>query len=190
MDIYDFFMKPLEARILGEIRAEVVSLAHGHVLEIGIGTGANLPYYDKDKITAFSACDKERSKRLEDRAKATLSPVLHFVEGAVEALPFADSTFDSVVVSLVLCTADCGKGLAEIRRVLKPGGFFIFIEHIRPQGRLGAIVDGLNRLWPKLAKGCNLNRQTDDIIKESGFTSLTLDYKASGFICYGLAVNP
>lgn len=190
MNIYDIIMKPLEAGLLGKIRSEIIPLAHGHVLETALGTGANFPYYDPEKIISFTGSDKDVSAEGEARGKTLFTEDFQMVPADMEALPFADNHFDSVVSTLVLCTANIHKSLSEIQRVLKPGGLFIFIEHIRPKGNLGTLAEGFNKFWSKLAQGCNLNRSTDEIIKTSGFTNLHLHYKGAGIFCYGLAIKP
>lgn len=189
MNIYDIVMKPLEAGLLGKIRSEIVPLAHGHVLETAMGTGANLPYYNPEKIISFTGSDKEISMEGEARGKNLFHDSFHMIPADMEALPLPNGHFDSVVSTLVLCTANIHKSLAEIQRVLKPGGLFIFIEHIKPKGNLGILADTVNKFWPKLAQGCNLNRHTDEIIKSSGFTNLNIHYKGAGIFCYGLAVK-
>lgn len=187
MNIYDLLMAPLERRILGEIRAELVPLAEKTVLEIGIGTGVNLRYYDYTKIDSIIGLDRKFSGELKRRAAKNM----HFIAGDVECMPFATDSFDSIVGTLVLCSANPEKSLREILRILKPGGKFIFIEHIRPRGSLASkLADRLNRVWPILAQGCNLNRQTDLLLKQCGFADVTLRYKSSAIFCYGFATAP
>ncbi|MGL4668796.1 MAG: class I SAM-dependent methyltransferase [Saezia sp.] len=182
MNIYDLVMKPVEAFILHEVRTELISLAEKDVLEIGIGTGVNLPYYDGNKVSSITGLDQEFAKALEAQQREHFN----FVIGDIEKLPFATASFDTVVVTLVLCTVDLEKSLQEIKRVLKPGGTFIFIEHIRPHGKLaGHISDKLNRVWPKIAHGCNVNRRTDIILQENHFSEISIRYK--GIFCYGHA---
>ena len=184
MNIYDFVMKPVESLILHEVRSELMQLAEKDILEIGIGTGANLPYYDKTKISSITGLDREYTEEL----KPHEGEHFRFVIGDIEKLPFAASSFDTVVVALVLCTVDLDKSLQEIKRVLKSGGTFVFIEHIRPHGKLaGSISDGLNHIWPKIARGCNLNRRTDKILQNSGFSQIDIHYKGANIFCYGSA---
>lgn len=184
MNVYDLVMKPVESLILHEVRSELVPLAEKNVLEIGIGTGVNLPYYDLSRVSSITGLDQEYAKELERCPTEDFS----FVVGDIERLPFAASSFESVVVTLVLCTVDLDKSLQEIKRVLKPGGVFIFIEHIRPHGKLaGGLSDGLNRVWPKLAHGCNVNRRTDIALQENHFSDIHIRYKGAGIFCYGYA---
>ena len=182
-------MKPLEARLLGKVRAEIVPLAHGQVLETAMGSGANFPYYDLEKIIAFTGSDKAISPKAEMKGKKLFNDMFQAMPADVEALPFPNACFDSVVSTLVLCTVNIQKSLQEVQRVLKPGGFFIFIEHIKPKGNLGTLAEGLNKLWPIMTQGCNLTRHTDEILKNSGFTNLNINYTGSGIFCYGLAVR-
>lgn len=104
-------------------------------------------------------------------------------------MPFASGRFDCTVATLLLRTADVEKSLREIRRVLKPGGLFLFVEHVRPKGETaGRLFDVLNTVWPALANGCNLNRGTDEALAQSGFSHVRMERKG-GVFCYGSARN-
>ena len=159
--------------------------AYGDVLEVGIGTGANLQYYTRANIRSLTGLDRQCSPDLEPRAGKDFA----FYQGTVEALPFAENQFDTVVATLLFCTADIEKGMGEIQRVLKPGGLFIFIEHVRPTGaRAGKLIDLVNSTWKRIADGCNLNRRTDEILQQSSFSDLAI--RESGVFRYGTARNP
>ena len=156
--------------------------AYGDVLEVGIGTGINLQYYNPAKIRSITGLDRQCSSALERRGGKNFA----FYTGDVEKMPFAERQFDSVVATLLFCTADIERGMCEIQRVLKPGGLFIFIEHVRPKGaRAGKFVDFANPAWRRIADGCNLNRRTDEILRQSGFSDLTLG--EGGVFRYGTA---
>lgn len=184
MNIYDIAMMPLEAWVLKKMRSEIMPSAYGDVLEVGIGTGVNLRYYNPAKIRSLTGLDRQCSPELERRAGKNFS----FYQGHVEEMPFAERQFDTVVATLLFCTAHIEKSLGEIQRVLKPGGLFIFIEHVRPKGaRAGKIFDFANGSWTRIADGCNLNRRTDEILRQSGFSDLAIG--ESGVFRYGTAKN-
>ena len=185
MNIYDIAMMPLEAWVLKKIRSEIMPSAYGDVLEVGIGTGVNLQHYNLANIRSLTGLDRQCSPDLEPRAGKAFA----FYQGNVEEMPFAENQFDTVVATLLFCTADIEKGMGEIQRVLKPCGLFIFIEHVRPTGvRTGKVFDFVNGAWTRIADGCNLNRRTDEILQQSGFIDLTIG--ESGVFRYGTAQNP
>ena len=185
MNVYDIAMMPLEAWVLKKMRSEIMPCAHGDVLEAGIGTGVNLRYYNPAKIRSLTGLDRQCSPELERRAGKNFS----FYQGNVEEMPFTGGQFDTVVATLLFCTANIEKSMGEIQRVLKPGGLFIFIEHVRPKGaRVGKFFDFANGAWKRIADGCNLNRRTDEILRQSGFSELTI--KESGVFRYGTAKKP
>lgn len=188
MNLYDVIMSPLEALFLGQVRSEIMASAHGDVLEAGIGTGANSRYYDYSAVRRLIGLDREYSPKLGPKHPET---IFTFAHGDIEYVPFEDGRFDCVVATLILCTTDLEKSLAEIKRVLKPGGLFIFIEHVRPEGSLaGALSDRLNRVWPKVANGCNLNRRTGEAIMQNGFIAVRMRQKCGGIFIYGTAATP
>ncbi len=185
MNIYDIAMMPLEAWVLKKMRSAILPYAYGDVLEAGIGTGVNLRYYDPAKIRSLTGLDRQSSPELERRAGKDFT----FYQGNVEKMPFAEGQFDTVVVTLLFCTANIEKSMGEIQRVLKQGGLFIFIEHVRPTGaRVGKFFDFANGAWTRIADGCNLNRRTDEILRESSFSDLNI--MESGVFRYGTAKKP
>lgn len=146
---------PLVARDprLRGARTELLCAARGRVLEIGAGTGLNIPHYPAGADVTYTEPDPHMAKRLDGEV----------VAAAAEELPFGDASFDTVVSTLVLCSVDdLERALAEIRRVLQPGGALLFLEHVRgPEGSsLARWQDRLAPLWRLVADGCNCNRQT------------------------------
>lgn len=174
--VYDRFTAGAEAAGLRAHREELLANARGRVLEIGAGTGANLPFYPA-AVEAITVVEPEAPmvKRLERRIRGQGRPV-EIVVAPAEHLPLPDGSFDTVVATLVLCTvADQSKTLREIRRVLKLGGRLLFLEHVRAdEPRLAAWQDRLNGFNRVIGYGCNCNRATVDAIRNAGFTITSL----------------
>jgi ubiquinone/menaquinone biosynthesis C-methylase UbiE len=166
VNIYDIFMSPLEKIILARIRKNIIPMAFGNVLEIGYGTGVNFPYYNPVSIKSFSALDIQSTFSVKAKAKLPIK----FFEGRAENLPFADESFDTVVETLVFCSVENpDKTISEVLRVLKPGGLFIFIDHVLPEKKiLASMFKVTNTIWPKIAGGCNLTRESHKIIEAAG----------------------
>jgi SAM-dependent methyltransferase len=158
--IYDSALRRGERAGMADQRRELLSAASGRVLEIGAGTGLNLPFYPDGADVVLTEPDPLMARRVG----------LPIVPAAAEALPFDDATFDTAVSTLVLCTVeDPARAVAELRRVLRPGGRLLFIEHVRGEGRLARWQDRLNRPWRHVGNGCNANRDTLAALREGGF---------------------
>jgi len=182
-----FYEKHIFPRILdwsvgapefGEYRRRALEPARGETLEIGFGTGLNLPYYPQ-AVTTLTAIDSENM--LEDRVAKRIAscplPVTRMRLDAQGRLPFEDHSFDTVVTTLTLCSIpDTAPALAEIRRVLKPGGRFVFFEHGRSDDpKVARRQDRFNPIQKIIGAGCNMNRKIDDLIENAGFEITTLD---------------
>jgi SAM-dependent methyltransferase len=172
--IYDRSLASIERRGLREMRAELVRQASGRTLELGAGTGHNLPHYT-DAVTelVLTEPDPHMARRLREHLERE-PPAPHsveVVETSAEDLPFDDGSFDTVVATLVFCTVpDPARAAAEARRVLVEGGELLFIEHVRSQRRgLARWQDRLERPWGWVAGGCHPNRATDDTLASAGF---------------------
>ena len=169
---YDPMLAGAEKGGLGAHRKTLVSTAAGRVVEIGAGTGANLPFYG-DAVTELVACEpaEAMAKRLE-RKLASSGRLVRVVRAPAENLPLENGSFDVAVATLVLCTVeDPRRALAELHRVLKPGGQLLFVEHVRAdEPRLARWQDRLNFLSRRVAQGCNCNRDTLANIAAAGFT--------------------
>lgn len=172
--ITDWSMR--NAMVLAE-RKRVVPMASGTVLEVGAGSGLNLPFYGcgVEKLYALEP-SAEMWKLAKGRMVGVRFPV-EFVPSPAERIPLADKAVDTVVSTFTLCSvAEPIRALAEIGRVLKPGGRFLSAEHGRsPEEGIAAWQDRLNRPWRRLSGGCNLNRKIDDLLAGAGFQLRELD---------------
>jgi SAM-dependent methyltransferase len=160
------------SRRLQEQRREALMPLHGEVLEIGFGTGLNLPHYPS-AATRIIALEPARllPRKVSHRIAAAPMPVT-IVQGSAEHLPFHDHRFDCVVSTWTLCTIpNVLAALREIGRVLKPGGRFVFLEHGRSNApAVARWQDRLNPLQQRIGAGCNMNRPIDRLITEAGLT--------------------
>jgi ubiquinone/menaquinone biosynthesis C-methylase UbiE len=157
-------------------RRRVVSAAEERVLEVGIGSGLNLPLYGPAVRTVIGLDPSEELLRMaRERAAATPIPV-ELLEASAEAVPLDAASIDTVVTTWTLCTIpDANRALGELRRVLKPGGALLFVEHGRaPEPGVALWQERLDPLWRRIAGGCHLNRKIDDLISSSGFRVDTL----------------
>ena len=160
--LYDPFLAKGERLGMSERRVALLSEARGRVLEIGAGTGLNLPHYPAT-VEQLVLSDPVAPMAKRSRARVAESDALHrpeVVEAPAEDLPFPSSTFDTVVSTMVLCTvADVEAALSEVARVLAPGGRLLFIEHVHAEGtRLGRWQLRLGDLWSVWAQGCRCDR--------------------------------
>jgi ubiquinone/menaquinone biosynthesis C-methylase UbiE len=152
-------------------RQRVIGAAEGRVLEIGIGSGLNFPLYGG---TVTSVIGLEPSSELlnmaRPRAEAAATPIT-LLDGSAETIPLDSGSIDTVVTTWTLCTIpNAAQALGEMRRVLRPGGALLFVEHGRaPEPGVARWQDRLDPLWFRLAGGCHLNRKMDDLICGNGF---------------------
>jgi ubiquinone/menaquinone biosynthesis C-methylase UbiE len=167
--LYDLTTRRAERGEMGERRAALIGELEGDVVEIGAGTGWNLPHYRRAQRVVAVEPDPRMSSRLVPRKAAARVPV-ELVRGRAESLPFPDETFDAAVATFVLCSVeDPAVALAEVRRVLRPGGTLVVLEHVRGHGRLGRWQDRLTGVHERLAGNCHLNRNTRDALAAAGF---------------------
>jgi ubiquinone/menaquinone biosynthesis C-methylase UbiE len=169
--IYDPFLFLGERRVLHGHRRELLAKARGLTLEIGSGTGLNLAHYpaELDELVLAEPDAMMRAKL--ERRVGRLRPQASVIDAPAERLPFADGTVDTVVSTLVLCTAEAPElALGEIARVLAPDGQFLFIEHVRASSRPRAFLqDRLAAPWRAFGSGCRCNQQTVAMMAASGF---------------------
>ena len=184
-------------RRLTPYRRQVISVAEGRVLEIGVGSGLNLPLYPAAvrEIVGLEPAPRllAMSRRLANRS---LLPV-KFIEGSAETIPLEDSSIDTVVSTWTLCTIPMVfKALAEMRRVLSPNGQLLFVEHgLAPEDNVRKWQDRLTPVWKRIGGGCHLNRPIPTIVESAGFTITSLETgymkgpKPMSFLYEGRAKN-
>lgn len=198
--VFPHFMTWLMRRpIFSRQRAELLEVATGHVLELGFGTGLNLPYYPSS-IRSLTAIDSSRAMIEMARKRMGRTPFpldLRQLEG--ERLSFHDASFDTAVSTWTLCSvSDVSKTLAEVFRVLRPGGRFLFIEHgLSPDANVRTWQYRLNPVQNRVGAGCHLTRDIPRLIQASGLTVERLEEfyqegapRALGYMYKGLARRP
>jgi ubiquinone/menaquinone biosynthesis C-methylase UbiE len=170
---YDRVMKQSEEACLIEWRRALLENVSGHVLEVGAGTGASLSLYPTTvERVVFSEPDPHMRSQLSDRVERSELASVEVSDGSLESLPFTDGEFDHVACMLVLCSVpDLNHALAEIRRVLVPGGRLLFLEHVAAENRPDRLrwQQRLEPLWKRVSGNCHLTRRTEQAILEGGF---------------------
>jgi ubiquinone/menaquinone biosynthesis C-methylase UbiE len=166
--LYDRCFAAVEDAGLREMRRELLSEAQGRTIDIGSGTGANLELYPAEVELVMAEPDPHMARQLRRKLAASGREV-EFVEAGAEDLPFEDSSFDTAVFTLVLCTVpDPRAALGEVARVLKPGGKMLFLEHVRSRHPgLARWQDRLEKPWRFVGDGCHCNRDTVATIEAS-----------------------
>jgi len=169
--IYDRFMKASEEACLDAWRHDLLAGIEGTALEIGAGTGANLRHYP-DAVTrlALTEPDRHMFAKLTKRTALDRAGRVELFPAPADALPFEDESFDVVVCTLVLCSVpNQDRALAEIHRVLRPGGSFVFLEHVAAHDRSRfAWQRRVEPFWKRISGNCHLTRDTGEAIRASG----------------------
>ena len=161
-----------EQNFINPLRREVVDQARGVVLEIGAGNGLNFVLYDPARVERVEAIEPDSAMLVYARERAAKARVpVNLIQAPVEHLPFADETFDSALVTLVFCSVnDPLRGLQEVRRVLKPGGPLLMVEHVKAQGAVAATIQNIvTPINKRIAGNCHWNRETEKTVIEAGF---------------------
>lgn len=187
MGFYDRVIFPrlmhwtLRRRDVTEYRNWILPMAEGRVLEVGVGSGLNLPLYGAPVTEIVGIEPHETLNRMAARRKAEARAPVTLVRGSAEELPLEDASFDTAVMTWTLCSIPDGrKALDEIRRVLRPGGQLLYIEHGRaPDPGVARWQDRLTPVWRRCAGGCRLNRPINRMIGEQGFTLMDTE---SGYL--------
>ena len=159
-------------------RKKVVPLAEGKILEVGIGSGLNLPFYNKSKIEEIWGIDPSEELNAMAKKVAIKEDInVNFITSSAEDIPFPNDYFDTVLITYTMCTIPSVlQANKEIRRVLKSSGKMIFCEHgVSPDENIKKWQKRLNSIWGKIAGGCNINRNIPMLIKSSGFKIIEMD---------------
>ena len=166
--LLDFAMRQ---SVLQPFRERVIGAAEGRVLEIGLASGLNQPLYRENVRSVIGLEPSPELLRMARRQRTAASVPVEFVQGSAEAISLEDDSIDTVVTTWTLCTIpDVDRALCEVRRVLRPGGILLFVEHGRaPEPGVARWQDRLDPIWCRVAGGCHLNRQIDSLIGSAGF---------------------
>jgi ubiquinone/menaquinone biosynthesis C-methylase UbiE len=172
----------MRADDLAPYRERLVPLARGRVLEVGVGSGLNLPLYGAGAERVIGLDPSPELLRRAAVLAAGAVPPIHLVRAAAEAIPLPDRSVDTIVMTWTLCSlGDARAGLAEMRRVLRPGGELLFVEHgLAPEPRVAAWQHRLDPLWVRIS--CHLDNPVDGLLREAGFGVVEL---ASGYLGRG-----
>ena len=184
MGLYDKYILPkflncaCGSKPINYQRQKVVPLVKGKVLDIGIGSGLNIPFYNSDKIDKVIGIDPsheliELAKELANDSKASIELVI----GSAESIPYPDNFFDTVLVTYTMCTIpNVAIANKEMWRVLKDDGRLIFCEHgLAPDKKISKWQNRIDPVWGKIAGGCHLNRDIQKLITDAGFSFESLD---------------
>lgn len=187
MNFYDLAMSPIEFMFLNKMRKNIITQANGNVLEIGFGTGANVEIYQSPKIKSLTAIDIKFSKATLNKFKDKV----RLIEAGAEDIPFKDNSFDTIVSTIALCSVeDLDQSIKEIRRVLKNGGQYLFVEHVLPENKyIARVFHKLNKPWSQHMGGCNINRETVTKLLEHGFILKEKHMKNLKVFTYGTVIN-
>ena len=180
--LYDRIMRRGEERSMGRHRHALIAGVRGRTLEIGAGTGANIPHYPNDVQELILAEPFEPMRRRLERKLSQSGNSARTLDASAEAIPLKEQSIDTVVSTLVLCTVDFpDRALGEIARVLRPGGQFLFIEHVRSHSpRVARWQDRLQTPWRHFGAGCRCNRDTIASITAAGFRTEHEDVHLKG----------
>ena len=167
----------MRQRQLAKYRRAVAAAARGRVLEIGVGSGLNFSHYRDGVDIVFGIDPSARLLAMARRRAASAGVRALFVQGSATMLPLADRSIDTAIMTWTLCSIpEPMTALGEIRRVLRPGGAFRFVEHgLSPDAGVARWQERLTPAWRHLAGGCHLNRKMDDLVRAAGFTFTALE---------------
>ncbi len=166
--LIDLAMKNKE---VAKVRAALIPQARGEVLEVGIGSGLNLPFYSPEVKHIYGVDPSLELQRMAAKRVAGPIPVKFLAQSAEEELPLEQASMDTAVMAWTMCSIpNAAVALRQVRRVLKPDGRLLFVEHGRaPDRKVAAWQDRLTPVWKLATGGCHLNRKVDELIAEAGF---------------------
>jgi ubiquinone/menaquinone biosynthesis C-methylase UbiE len=161
----------MRQEVLTPYRRRLVPMAEGRVLEIGVGSGCNLSLYGEAASVVIGLDSSPTLLSMAREASRHVTRAIEFLEGSAEAIPMEDHSVDTLVTTWTLCSIPDVRGaLEEMRRVLKPSGALLFVEHGRsPDANVRRWQDGLTPIWKRLAGGCHLNRAIPELLEATGF---------------------
>jgi ubiquinone/menaquinone biosynthesis C-methylase UbiE len=178
MGLYSKYLLPriidlsMRNKEITRVRAECIPQARGEVLEVGLGSGLNLPFYSREVSHVFGVEPSAELQQMAQRRAANAPIKVKFLlQSAEEHLPLSDGAIDTVVITWTLCSIpDVAQALREVKRVLKRDGRLLFVEHGRaPDNSVAKWQDRLTPTWKRITGGCHLNRKMDDLITAAGF---------------------
>ncbi|MBA3743764.1 methyltransferase domain-containing protein [Sporichthya sp.] len=174
---YDRMLASIEKKVLGRRREALLAGLTGRVLDVGAGTGVNIPFFKSASTVVLAEPDGAMRAKMDAKIPKASVPVE--TSGApAEKLPFPDASFDAAVCTLVLCTVqNPEQALSEIHRVLKPGGTLVVLEHVEApdEAKLHRWQHRIGPVWTKVAAGCVLTRDTATTVEKAGFTFSSLE---------------
>ena len=177
MGLYEDWVLPrlldlaMRNHVLDPYRRRVITSASGLVLEIGVGSGLNLPQYGQEVLRVVGLDPSSELLHLARKRVAQALVLVSLVRAWAQSIPFADAAFDAIVMTWTLCSiSNPDAALVEMRRVLKPGGRLLFVEHgLSPEIRIARWQCRLTPYWKRIGGGCHLDRKMDDLIRTAGF---------------------
>jgi ubiquinone/menaquinone biosynthesis C-methylase UbiE len=171
----------MRQRTFATYRKRVVAAAEGRVLEIGVGSGHNFPFYPESVRRVIGVDPSPKLLAIAGRTARGVPYSIDLLEGSAEAIPLEDQSVDTVVITWSLCSIpDARNALAEMRRVLKPAGHLLFVEHGRsPEEGVRRWQDRLTPAWKRIAGGCHLNRPVKELLEQGGFL---IEHLATGYM--------
>lgn len=177
MSVYETWILPpiidlvMRQKHLGDYRSRVVGAARGRVLEVGVGSGLNFPFYGNQVEHVLGLDPSPRLLAIARQRAAAVSMPVELVRGSATAIPLNDNAVDTIVMTWTLCSIpDPAAALREMRRVLKPDGLLLFVEHGRaPEPGVVRWQQRLTPVWRRVAGGCHLDRKMDELMRAAGF---------------------
>lgn len=168
--LYDFLTRSAERRVIGPLRSALLADLQGKIVDVGAGTGANFPYYDRNAHVLALEPDRSMAQRAKKKLQSASARIDVLITDDRFLNTLVAGSIDVVVLTLVLCTIkNPAEALQRVKRALKPAGILILLEHVRSNGRFGPVQDFISPLWQFMTCGCHLNRVTSSTVAAAGF---------------------